>query len=34
MSFIKIENISIVGMSTAVPTQTSINTNEKFEIPR
>ena len=30
MSFIKIENISIVGMSTAVPTQTSINTNEKF----
>ena len=30
MSFIKIENISIVGMATAVPTQTSINTNEKF----
>jgi len=30
MSFIKIENISIVGMATAVPTKTSINTNEKF----
>jgi 3-oxoacyl-[acyl-carrier-protein] synthase-3 len=30
MSFITVENISIVGMSTAVPTQTSINNNEKF----
>ena len=30
MSFITVENISIVGMATAVPTQTSINNNEKF----
>jgi 3-oxoacyl-[acyl-carrier-protein] synthase-3 len=30
MSFITVENISIVGMATTVPTQTSINNNEKF----
>ena len=30
MSFITVENISIVGMAAAVPTQNSINNNEKF----
>lgn len=30
MAFIKVENISIIGMATSVPKQTSINSNEKF----
>jgi 3-oxoacyl-[acyl-carrier-protein] synthase-3 len=30
MSFITVENISIVGMAAAVPKQNSINNNEKF----
>jgi 3-oxoacyl-[acyl-carrier-protein] synthase-3 len=30
MGFIKVENISIIGLATSVPKQTSINSNEKF----